>query len=105
MPHPTRFSQGGDCGDAEGRSVTIDSTSLTYDALTRMVEQYNGSTYTEILYGPSGGKLALMNGQALAKAFIALPAGATAVYTSGPTLSYFRHPDWLGRLRNKRRVE
>jgi len=44
-------------------------------------------------------KLALMNGQSVTKAFIPLPAGATAVYTSGPTLSYFRHPDWLGTSR------
>ena len=28
-----------------------------------------------------------------------LPAGATAVYTSGPTLSYYRHSDWLGSSR------
>jgi hypothetical protein len=55
-------------------------------------------TYTEILYGPIGGKLALMNGQTVIKAFIPLPGGATAVYT-GPTLSYFRHPDWLGSSR------
>jgi len=40
-----------------------------------------------------------MNGQAVSKAFIPLPAGAKAVYTSGPTLSYFRHPDWLGSSR------
>ncbi len=40
-----------------------------------------------------------MNGQIVTKAFIPLPAGATAVYTSGPTLSYFRHPDWLGSSR------
>ena len=48
------------------------------------MEQQNGSSYTEILYGPTG-KLALMNGQSVVKAFILLPAGATAVYTSGPT--------------------
>jgi len=35
----------------------------------------------------------------VSKAFIPLPAGAKAVYTSGPTLSYFRHPDWLGSSR------
>ncbi len=85
--------------DAEGHAVTIDSVGLTYDALGRMVEQQNGSSYTQILYSPTGGKLALMNGQIVTKAFIPLPAGATAVYTSGPTLSYFRHPDWLGSSR------
>jgi len=84
--------------DAEGRSVTVDTVALTYDALGRMVEQQSGSSYTEILYGPTG-KLALMSGQAVSKAFIPLPAGAKAVYTSGPTLSYFRHPDWLGSSR------
>jgi RHS repeat-associated protein len=51
------------------------------------------------LYSPNGGKLALMNGQTVSKAFIPLPAGAAAVYTSGPTLSYYRHPDWLGSIR------
>jgi RHS repeat-associated protein len=40
-----------------------------------------------------------MNGETVVKAFIPLPGGATAVYTSGPTLSYFRHPDWLGSSR------
>ncbi len=60
-----------------------------------MVEQ-NGTT--EIVYGLGGGKLALMNGQTLAKAFVGLPAGAVAVYASGG-LSYFRHPDWLGSSR------
>jgi RHS repeat-associated protein len=84
--------------DVEGRASTIDSVSLTYDALGRMVEQQSGSSYTEILYGPTG-KLALMSGQTVSKAFIPLTAGATAVYASGPTLSYFRHPDWLGSSR------
>ncbi len=63
-----------------------------------MVEQQNGSSYTQILYSPSGGKLALMNGQTVVKAFVPLPAGGTAVYV-GSTLSYFRHPDWLGSSR------
>ncbi len=39
-----------------------------------------------------------MSGQAVTKAFIPLPAGATAVYL-GSTLSYCRHPDLLGRSR------
>jgi len=84
--------------DADGNSVTIDTVGLTFDALDRMVEQQNGSSCTQILYGPTG-KLALMNGQSVVKAFIPLPAGATAVYGSGGTLSYFRHPDWLGSSR------
>jgi RHS repeat-associated protein len=84
--------------DAEGKALTIDSVGLTYDALGRMVEQARGSSYTEIVYGPSGSKLALMNGQTLSKAFMPLPSGATAVYTASG-LAYYRHADWLGSAR------
>jgi RHS repeat-associated protein len=84
--------------DAEGRPVQMDTTTLTYDALGRMVEKAVGSTYTEMVYSPLGGKLALMNGQALVKAFVPLPGGATAVYTASG-LAYYRHPDWLGSSR------
>src|SRR5260370_6906435 len=63
-----------------------------------MVEQQRGSSYTQVVYGPGGGKLALMNGQTLAKAFIPLPGGATAVYNSSG-LAYYRHTDWLGSSR------
>ena len=56
------------------KTITIDTLGLTFDALDRMVEQRNGSSYTEILYGPTG-KLALMNGQSVVKAFIPLAAG------------------------------
>src|SRR5262249_44632846 len=68
--------------DADGRPVTLDSVGLTFDALGRMVEQNRSGVYTEIVYGPDGGKLALMNGQSLVKAFVPLPGSATAVYTS-----------------------
>ena len=84
--------------DAEGHPTSIDGVTLTYDAKGRMVEQQSGSSYTQILYGPTG-KLALMNGQNVTKAFIPLPGGATAAYVSGPTLSYFQHADWLGSSR------
>ncbi len=36
--------------DAEGRPVTLDTVSLAFDALSRMVEQHSGSFYTEIVY-------------------------------------------------------
>jgi RHS repeat-associated protein len=81
--------------DSAGNPRTIDSVGLTYDALGRMVEQISGSTYTQIVYAPNGGKLALMNGQTLKKGFAPLPAGAAAVYTS-TGLTYYRHSDWLG---------
>jgi YD repeat-containing protein len=85
-----------------GNPSGIDTVSLTYDALGRMVEQNRGGNYTQIVYSPSGAKLALMNQQTLSKAFVPLPGGATAVYTNGSngvSLAYYRHPDWLGSSR------
>jgi len=84
--------------DATGRPVTIDGVVATYDALGRMVEQNRSGIFTEIVYLPSGVKLALMNGTALQKAFLPLPGGATAVYNSSG-LAYYRHSDWLGSSR------
>lgn len=84
--------------DADGNSVTLDTVGLTFDALDRMVEQNRSGAYTEIVYGPGGGKLALMNGQSLVKAFVPLPGGVTAVYTSSG-LDHYRHSDWLGSAR------
>ncbi len=63
-----------------------------------MVEQTTGSTNSEIVYGPGGGKLALMNGTPLIKAFVPLTGGATAVYTSSGLAAY-RHTDHLGSSR------
>ena len=84
--------------DGEGNLATLNSNAETYDALDRRVEQYNGSAYTEIVYGPAGNKFALMNGQTVTKLFAPLSAGATAVYNSSG-LEYYRHPDWLGSSR------
>ncbi len=84
--------------DVNGRPVSVDSVNLTYDALGRMIEQNRSGSYTEIVYAPGGFKLALMSGQTLQKAFVPLPSGAKAVYTSSG-LSYYRHPDWLGSSR------
>ena len=74
------------------------SVNLTYDALGRMVEQNRGGSYTQVVYAPSGGKLALLNGSTLQQAFVPLPAGAQAVY-NGSGLAYYRHGEWLGSSR------
>ena len=84
--------------DANGRPVTIDTVGLTYDALGRMVEQNRSGVYTEIAYGPNGGKLAIMSGQTLQKGFVPLAGGSVAVYNSSG-LAYYRHSDWLGSSR------
>ncbi len=84
--------------DADGNSVTLDGVGLTFDALDRMVEQNRSGSYTQSVYAPTGGKLALMSGQTLQKAFVPLPGQATAVYTS-TGLDHYRHSDWLGSAR------
>ena len=84
--------------DAQNQPTSIDSVSLVFDGLGRMVEQNRGGAYTQIVYSPGGGKLALMNGQTLQKAFVPLPGGGTAVYNSAGVL-YYRHADWLGSSR------
>jgi RHS repeat-associated protein len=80
-----------------GNPASINSTNLIYDALGRMVEQQNGSTYTQMLYNQAG-KTAIMNGQTLTKAFVYLPGGETAIYNSSG-LAYYRHADSLGSSR------
>ena len=86
--------------DSDGNTLSTDGTTVTmiYDALDRMIEQSRGSTHTQIVYGPNGMKLALMNGQALINAFVKLPGGARAVYSSSG-LAYYRHADHLGSSR------
>jgi YD repeat-containing protein len=85
-----------------GRMLSVTSGSATvtntYDALGRMVENNAGGTYTQFVYGPTGTKLAKVNGTTLVKAFVALPGGAKAVYTPSG-LAYYRHSDWLGSSR------
>ncbi len=80
--------------------LSTDGTAVTmiYDAMDRMIEQTRGSSHTEVVYGPYGMKLALMNGQTLVQAFVKLPGGSRAVYSSSG-LAYYRHSDHLGSSR------
>jgi RHS repeat-associated protein len=88
--------------DVFGHMSTVSTGSATvtatYDALGRMVENNAGGSYTEFVYGPTGAKLAKVNGTTLIKAFVALPGGAKAIYNS-TGLAYYRHSDWLGSSR------
>jgi hypothetical protein len=45
--------------DADGNSLSVDTVTLTFDAFDHMVEQNRSGTRTEIVYAPSGAKLAL----------------------------------------------
>jgi hypothetical protein len=47
-----------------------------------MVEKNVSGVYTQIVYSPLGGKFAVMSGQTMQKAWIPLPTGAKAIYTS-----------------------
>ena len=84
--------------DSAGKPVTIDNVNMTYDALGRMVEQNRSGTYTQFVYGPHGGKFAIMSGQTLQKAILPLVGGAQAVYNASGLL-YYGHSDHLGSVR------
>jgi hypothetical protein len=47
--------------------------------------------YSQVVYSPTGQKLAIVANQSLTKAYVPIPGGATAVYDS-TGLAYFRHP-------------
>jgi RHS repeat-associated protein len=88
--------------DADGNTAGINlsgsaPTAITYDAFDRIVEENNSGTYKQILYSPTGGKLALMAKQVNNYVFLPLPGGEQATYT-GSTIR-FRHYDWLGSAR------
>jgi RHS repeat-associated protein len=86
--------------DSDGNMISVDGSTVTimYDAFDCMIEQTRGSSHTEIVYGPGSMKLALMNGQNLVNAFVSVPGGGKAVYTS-TGLTYYRHADHLGSSR------
>ena len=86
--------------NAEGLNTDIDSsaTSMIYDALGRWVERRNAGT-VEAVYGPDGRELVVTIGQSLVAGYVALPAGATALYLSSGQLGNWWHPDWLGTAR------
>ncbi len=88
--------------DADGNIVSAGggvNVTMIYDALDRMIEQTSsGTNHGQIVYGPRGQKLAMMNGQTFIKAFINLPGGGSAVYNSSG-VQFYRHPDHLGSSR------
>jgi RHS repeat-associated protein len=82
--------------NAENRPATINRGSWTYDALGRPVEPAGASF--QIVYAPTGERLAYMQSQTFTQAFVPLPGGATVIYNSSG-VSRYRHPDWLGSAR------
>jgi RHS repeat-associated protein len=84
--------------DNQMDNIDSSTETLKYDALGRMVEQNRSGSYQQIVYGPNGNKLALMNGSTLVRANVPLPGGAQAIYTSSG-LDRYSHADWLGSSR------
>jgi RHS repeat-associated protein len=78
--------------DNKPSGVTDQGTTVTYDALGRMVENKTGSTYTQTLYSPIG-RVGLTNGQTTARFLVPMPGGS--MYES----DNFWHTDWLGSVR------
>src|SRR6185437_12071749 len=67
--------------DVTGDAVVFQGATVVYDALGRAVEFTSAGATQEYLYGPGGGKLAVMNGAALDYALVPLPGGGDAEYT------------------------
>jgi RHS repeat-associated protein len=85
--------------DSDARPITIDTVTVTYDALGRMVEQGKSGAFTELQYSPTGFVMQLMNGQAWTKEFVPMPAGTEEVWQVSGASPYYRHADWLGSSR------
>jgi RHS repeat-associated protein len=84
--------------DADGHATTLQGITVTFDALGRPVEAAKTGGTEEFLYGPGGGKLAVMSGSTLVSAYVPLPGGAEAVY-NGSGLAAYHHADWEGSAR------
>jgi len=87
--------------DADGNSVSIDTTGLTFDALDRMVEQNSGGSYTQFVYAPQGSKMGIMNGQTVYRVRVPLPGNEVAIFANNPTtpsLVRYWHQNWRGDL-------
>jgi hypothetical protein len=70
---------------------------ITYDALGRIVETSNGSTWTERFYTQAG--WASMSGTTLSFAYWPTPHGAQLYESGNGGGYYFMHPDWVGSAR------
>ena len=92
---PTQNTNSVNSFDAENKPVTLEGTNVLYDAFGRAAEAAEPSGSIEFLYGPGGGKIAVMVGQTLTRADIPLPGGGEAVYEAGGLTAY-RHADQLG---------
>ena len=81
--------------DNEGNPVTIDSYSLTYDALDRRVEYGTGSSFTQYLYAPFDPTLNLGAAAALASPGLRIPTpGGGRAILGASGITDYRRPNW-----------
>lgn len=81
--------------DGSNKPALVDSNGLTYDALGRMVDFYNGGTHRQYVY--TAGVEAVMNGATLASVRLPMP---NAMYIYYPGVAGTRWiADWQGSFR------
>lgn len=83
--------------DGFNRMSTIDSNTMTYDALGEVVEVANGSAYTVFEYTPIGSKIIWNESNQWTHGHLPMPGGTSLDWT--PSATYIHHKDWLGSSR------
>lgn len=82
-----------------GQPYVLDDSTVTYDALGRAAQFSTlTSSGNDIVYGPLGEKVAIVQAGVLQRAEVALPGGDRAIYNNTGLLGYER-ADWLGSTR------
>jgi RHS repeat-associated protein len=83
--------------DGFNRVSTMDSNTMTYDALGEVVEVANGSAYTVFEYTPIGSKIIWNGLNTWTRGHLPMPGGTSLDWT--PAATYIHHKDWLGSSR------
>jgi RHS repeat-associated protein len=83
--------------DGFNRMSTLDSNTMTYDALGNVVEVANGGTYTVFENTPIGSKIIWNQSNLWTRGHLPMPGGTSLDWT--PPGTYIHHKDWLGSSR------
>ena len=83
--------------DGFNRLSTLDTSTLTYDALGKVVETANGGVYTVFEYTPIGSKIVWNQLNTWTRGHLPMPGGTSLDWT--PSATYIHHKDWLGSSR------
>ena len=83
--------------DGFNRMSTLDSNTMTYDALGNIVEVASGGAYTVFEYTPIGSKIIWNESNLWTHGHLPMPGGTSLDWT--PSATYIHHKDWLGSSR------